>query len=405
MSRQPGPRRAPPRADATLHCPHFGTCGGCSLLDQPIGWQLHDKLEACERLLAPFLGDVRIGVTVPDRTPRHFRTRLLYPVRADRGGLPIVGIYEFQSHHVVRIEQCQTQDPWLTELGRAMERIVRELRLEPYVPSRRRGNVKAVWARLAAGTGEVVAGIVTRPGAFPQGQAFATALLHQALDLPRGRHDRELVGVVHGVSDRDDEFLLPDRHVPLRGRDHVVDRRDGLSFKISAGSFYQVHGGASALLYVPALAMCGDVRGRRVVDGYGGVGGFGLRLARAGAAEVTIVEENASACRDAVHNARANGLANVTVIETPFATARFAAEPDVLLVDPPRAGLGESGVLRVLAARPRRLVHVACAVESLARDLATLCASGYRVTAVQLCDLFPHTEHVELIACLEPAAS
>jgi 23S rRNA (uracil1939-C5)-methyltransferase len=402
LSRPPRPRRAPP-PDATLHCPHFGTCGGCSLLDQPIAWQLHDKVAACERLLAPFLGDVRIGVTVPDRAPRHFRTRLLYPVRADRGGLPVVGIYEFRSHHVVRIEQCQTQEPWLTALGRAMEDILRELRLEPYDAARGRGTVKAVWARLGAGTGEVVAGIVTRPGAFPEGQAFATALLQAALDLPLGTRERKLVGVVHGVSDRDDEFMLPDRQTPLRGRDHVVDRRDGLLFRISAGSFYQVHGGASALLYGPAMAMCGDVRGAQVVDGYGGVGGFGLRLARAGAAHVTIVEESASGCRDAEHNARVNELANVSVVRSPFASARFPDAPAVLLVDPPRSGLGEDGVLRVLAARPQRLVHVACAADSLARDLATLTASGYRVTAVQLCDLFPHTEHVELLACLEPA--
>jgi 23S rRNA (uracil1939-C5)-methyltransferase len=384
---------------------HFGTCGGCSLLDQPIAWQLHDKVDACERALAPFLDGVRVETIVPDRAPRYFRTRLLYPVRADRDGLPIVGIYEWKSHHVVRIEECQTQDRWLTALGQAMERILREQRLEPFVPARDRGTVKAVWARLASGTGEVLAGIVTRPGAFPQGPAFADAIVRAALDLPQGRHERKLVGVVHGVSERDDEFLLPDRHVPLRGRDHVVDRRDGLTFKISAGSFYQVHGGASALLYAPALALCGDVRGKRVVDGYGGVGGFGLRLARAGAAEVTIVEDNASACRDAEANARANELPNVSVVRAPFATAPFAGEPDVLVVDPPRAGLGEAGALRVLAARPRRLVHVACALDALARDLAVLTASGYRVTAVRLCDLFPHTEHVELLACLEPRAS
>jgi 23S rRNA (uracil1939-C5)-methyltransferase len=223
--------------------------------------------------------------------------------------------------------------------------------------------------------------------------------------VPQGRHERKLVGVVHSISDRDDEFLLGDRHVPLRGRDHVVDRHDDLTFRVSAGSFYQVHGGASTLLYGPVMAMSGPARGKRVVDGYGGVGGFGLRFARAGAAEVTIVEDNAAACRDAEHNAKANGLANVSVVAQPFAQARFADRPDLLVVDPPRSGLLDKGVVRVLEARPARVLYVACAADSLAKDLTALTAGGYRVTAARLCDLFPHTEHVELVVCLDAAGA
>jgi 23S rRNA (uracil1939-C5)-methyltransferase len=400
----PAPARRPGSiADATPRCRHFGTCGGCSLLDQPIVWQLHDKVAAAEAALAPFLDDVRVAFEEPARTPVHHRTRLLYPVRADRDGKPIVGIYEFRSHHVVRIEECRTQDPWLTDLGRAMETILRDLGLAPWVPARGKGHVKAITARLASGTGEVQAGIVTRPGAFPRGQDFARAVADAAAALPAHQPARTLVGVVHGISDRDDEFLLADRHVPLRGRDHVVDRRDGLTFRISAGSFYQVHAGAHALLYHPALAMCGDVRGRTVVDGFGGVGTFGLRLARAGAAAVTIVEDNPASCRDATHNAHANELPNVQVVEAPFAKAALPDAPDLMVVDPPRAGLGEAGTLRVLASRPARLLYVACATDSLARDLAVLTASGYRVTAARLCDLFPHTEHVELVVLLQRA--
>ena len=400
MVRSPQPRARTPNPDATPQCRHFGTCGGCSQLDQPIAWQLHHKVEASERLLAPFLGEVRIAHDVPSRPPRHFRTRLLYPVREAADGRAISGIYEFKTHRVVRIDECQTQDPWLTELGRAMEHVVREQRLPPFVPGPDRGYVKGIQARLAGGTGEVVAGLITRPGAFPGGREFAAAVQRAAEAIPRGRFAKRLVGVVHSISDRDDEFLLGDRHVPLLGRDHVVDRRDDLTFRVSAGSFYQVHGGAHLLLYAPAIAMCGDVRGLHVVDGYGGVGCFGLRFAKAGAASVTIVEEGTAACRDAEHNSRANRSANVTVVVSPFATAPLPDRPDLLVVDPPRAGLGEGGVVRALASRPQRLLYVSCAADSLARDLAVLTASGYRVTAARLCDLFPHTEHVELVVLL-----
>lgn len=397
------PRRDP--TDQPLHCAHFGVCGGCSLLDQPIAWQLHDKVAACEALLAPFLGGARLQWELPQLPQRHFRTKLLYPVRTGPDRRPIVGMFEWRSHRVVRIDECRTQDEWLTGLGRAVEPILHELELRAFDPGRKHGIVKAVWARLASGTGEVLGGIVTAPGAFAAGPEFAARWQQAAAALPaRRERARTLVGVVHGVSDRDDDFLLADRHTPLLGRDHMVDRRDELTFRVSAGSFYQVHAGAHALLYRPALAMCGDVRGQAVIDGYGGVGTFGLRLAKAGAASVTIVEDNQAACRDAEHNATANALANVRVVRSEFSGANVREGADLLVVDPPRAGLGASGHKRVLGLRPRRVLCVACDAGSLARDLQALTTAGYRLTAARLCDLFPHTEHVELLALLERAS-
>jgi 23S rRNA (uracil1939-C5)-methyltransferase len=93
----------------------------------------------------------------------------------------------------------------------------------------------------------------------------------------------------------------------------------------------------------------------------------------------------------------------VRVLPQPYASAQLPEKPDLLVVDPPRAGLGEKGVLRTLRSQPRRILYVACAADSLARDLGVLCANGYRVTAARLCDLFPHTEHVELMVRLEAA--
>jgi 23S rRNA (uracil1939-C5)-methyltransferase len=401
------PRRQPParRDDAVLHCPHFGRCGGCSLLDQPIAWQIHDKLQALEQRLAPFLGGLRVQSEVPERPPRHVRTRLLYPVRPNEKGKPTVGLYAFRSHDLVRIESCETQDAWLTAFGLAAERALRDLGLEPFDPATGAGEVRALWGRIAAGSGEVLVGVVTGPGPFEQGPALANALLDAAARVPNGRRGpRCPVGVVRSISERDDEFLLGERHVPLRGRDHVVDRRGGLELRISAGSFYQVHRDADALLYRHALAMAGDVAGKVVVDGYGGVGAFGLRFARAGAAQVTIVEDNAAACRDAEHNAKANDLAAaVRVVRAKFAAAAITAGPDLLVVDPPRSGLQADGTAQVLRLQPRRLLHVACSAESLAADLGALIAGGYRLAALRLCDLFPHTEHVEVLALLERA--
>ena len=396
------PRPSPRRTEEPLpHCRHFGICGGCSLLDQPIAWQIQEKVASAQRLLAPFLDGVALEHALPPRTPQHFRTRLLYPVRANAKGHATVGLYEFHTNELVRIEECRTQDRWLTAFGLAAERVLRDARVSPFDPRRRTGMVMAIWARLASGTGEVTAGVVTRPGVFAEGAMIGEGLQRAADAIDVGGRPRQLVGVMHSISERDDEFLLGQRHNPLRGRDHVVDRRDGLQFRVSAGSFYQIHAGAYALLYAPAMAMCGDVRGQRVVDGYGGIGAFGLRLAAAGAAQVLVVEDNPAACRDAEHNARVNELPNVAIQRTAFAGATLPTGIDLCVVDPPRSGLQTAGVAVVLRAAPRRVLHVACSVESLARDLGELTAGGYRVTAVRVCDLFPHTEHVEVLTMLE----
>lgn len=385
-------------------CRHFGLCGGCSHLDVPIGEQVADKVRRVEALLSPVLGAVRLAWSPPRRTPLHFRTKLLYPVRPDREGRPTLGMFAPRSHELVRIRECRTQDEGLTALGVAAERILRDLGLAPWDEDAGTGFVRAFLARLAPGTGELLLGVVTRPGLFPQGAELARRLFAAAAGLPHsGRLRTVPVGVVRSISDREGNFLLGDRNVPLAGRDYQVDRASGLAFRLRFGSFYQVHRAAAALLFRPALQMAGPVQGQRVVDGYGGVGTFGLRCSAAGAVRVEIVEDHPVAAGDAAHNARANKLEGVTVIRSPFAAADFAPGPDLLIVDPPRSGLGEAGVARVAAARPRRLLAVHCSAESLLRDLEGLTAQGFRVTAARLCDLFPHTGHVEIATLLRPA--
>lgn len=368
----------------------------------PIDEQVRDKIAAVERLLHPFLNGRRVEVEWPHDTPVHFRTKLLYPVRPDQNGRAILGIYQPMSHDLVRIRECRTQDEGLTALGVAAERLLRDLRLRPWDEQKGTGFVQAFGARLMPGTGELLIGVVTRPGVFEQGKELAERLMAIAADLRgSGRAKVTPVGVVRSISDRTGNYLLGDKNVPLLGRDYQEDRADGLVFRLRFGSFYQVHRDSAALLYRPVLALCGDVRGQRVVDGYGGVGTFGLRLARAGAARVEIVESNPVACGDAEHNARANGMAERVAVErAPFHEAAFAPAPDLLLVDPPRSGLQQHGVDRVVAARPRRLVMVHCSAESLARDLALLTAAGWRLQATRLCDLFPHTAHVEMVTQL-----
>lgn len=179
----------------------------------------------------------------------------------------------------------------------------------------------------------------------------------------------------------------------------------GHVFQVAPESFWQSHRLAPATLVAEVLRHVAASPDAPVVDLYGGVGLFGVSVARADPSRaVTIVEHSRAACDDARANART--LAGVEVVHAPVSahTVReVVARGDLVVVDPPRTGMS-SGALTTLAdARPSRVVYVSCDAATLARDLARLVAAGYRLGGLEAFDLFPMTEHQELVAVLDDA--
>lgn len=389
----PAPHEAP------LHCPHFGRCGGCTALDVPIADQLAAKLLRAADLLAPWLDGREPEVALPPRTPRHDRTSILYPAQLQERTLQL-GIYRRGTHEVEPISDCRIQHKPLTRLAVDVAELLRELNLPVYLETSGRGLVRALRARIMPGTNELLVGLVTTRAEFSERNRLTEALWR----LADGRRDDQgrpvrLVGLCLNVNPEPGNALLGAETITLRGQDWQTDAVGALRIRVSFASFYQQNRHADAILFRPALAMLGDVRGLRVVDGYGGVGAFGLRLLRDGAAHVTIVESAPSSCADARANLATNGFADAEVREEPFGAAPLPP-CDLLVVDPPRAGLMTQGADAVRAAAAPRVLLVSCSLDALARDLAALHAA-YRVAALRLCDLFPHTEHVEAVTLLE----
>lgn len=383
-------------------CRHFGRCGGCSALDVAITTQIANKRERVTGLLSRWLGTVPIEIETPPTARWHARTKILYPLGPHRERGLTGGIFARGSHELVEISECELQDPALTELGRRVLGVLRASGLPVYDERTGAGFLRAIHARLAPGTRELMLGLVTTGGLFPTAQALTAQLAEAATGLVDATGAAlELVGIVRNLNDTRGNALLGPSTVPLLGRDHLVEKVAGLTFRISFASFAQAHRDADHVLYAPALAMLGSVAGLRVVDGYGGIGAFGLRLAKAGASEVLVVESAKSSCADAEHNAECNRLPAVHVVAEPFAAFRTDREIDLALVDPPRAGLMPDGAKALLALAAERILHVACSPVSLARDLERLCAAGYRVVRCRLADLFPFTEHVEVLTLLE----
>ena len=191
---------------------------------------------------------------------------------------------------------------------------------------------------------------------------------------------------------------------PVRGPHGVRHDVLGRRFEVAAGGFWQVHPGAATALATAVLVALDPQPGERALDLYAGVGLFaalvGERVGPTGA--VTAVEADARACADAARNTA--DLPHVRIRTAPVSAELLAraGAPDLVVLDPPRAGAGLEITRALAAMRPRRLAYVACDPASFARDLRVLLDAGWSLASLQGLDLFPMTEHVELVAVLEP---
>lgn len=383
----------------TQSCAHFGQCGGCSLLDQPIATQLADKASRARELLGPYLDGIEPEVSQPPRPPRHDRITILYPVQP-RGSRSTMGIYRRGTHQVEEISDCRVQHKALTEFGVRATHIVARAKIPAYDEETGEGVLRAIRARIMPGTNELMIGAIATTHKFTGRDKLIADLAEAASDLrdDQGRPVK-LVGAVVNINDVPGNAILGERTISLQGDLWQHDRVGDLRIRVGFNSFYQLNRHAEAILFRPALKMLGDVAGMDIVDGYGGVGTFALRLLRDGARSVRLIESSPTACADARVNMRKNNFDHGEVIEQPFGSAP-TPRCDILIVDPPRAGLQPIGSKAVLHSGAPRVMLVSCSLESLARDLALLTPT-YRVTASRLCDLFPHTDHIEAVTILE----
>ena len=217
----------------------------------------------------------------------------------------------------------------------------------------------------------------------------------------------EITTVILNVNDRFTPVVLGEREKVLYGSGTIEDTLCGHRFRISPRSFYQVNPVQTEVLYGKAMEFAALTGTETVLDAYCGVGTIGI-TASVGAKQVIGVELNRDAVKDAIANARLNGLKNCWFTagdagEYMQGMAREGIRPDVVFLDPPRAGSSEAFLRALLKTAPARVVYVSCDPETLARDLDVLTAGGYRVQRIQPVDMFPFTEHVESVVKLTRA--
>ena len=374
-------------------CPVYKKCGGCQL-DTAYPDQLRYKQGRVERLLRGF-GRVQPIIGMDD--PTHYRNKVQAAFYTNRSGRIISGVYQSGTHHVVGIDSCRIEDAVADKIIVGVRRLLPSFRLTTYNEDTGKGFLRHVLVRRGFSTGEVMVVLVTGTPVFPSKNNFVKALLKQ---FP------EITTVVQNVNPYPTNLVLGDRQTVLFGKGTIEDVLCGCRFRISPKSFYQINPVQTEVLYNKAMELAHLKGNETVLDAYCGIGTIGIVAAKRGAGRVVGVELNGDAVRDAIINAKTNKLQNIRFFkgdagEFMEAAAEEDERPDVVFMDPPRAGSSEQFLRSLIRMAPDTVVYISCNPETLARDLRFLTQhSQYRVRGIQPVDMFPHTEHVETVVLM-----
>ena len=364
-------------------------CGGCPLLTLPYPEQVAKKQARVSTLLGHYAPVEPLRAM---QEPWHYRNKAIATFAMQRGKL-VLGLYAEGSHRVLPGCQCLLQSEVLNRTLSAVLDAARACRWVAYDEDRGTGLVRHAVLRTSH-EGKVLVTLVTARPELPGSRNFCTALRKAA---------PWVVGIVQNINPTQTSAVLGNREKTLFGRDFVTDTLCGLQFAISSRSFYQVNPVQTEVLYRTALELAALTGKETVIDAYCGIGTIGL-CAAARAGRVIGVERNPAAARDAAANARRNRIANAEFV-CADATEWMMQQadklrPDVIFLDPPRAGSTPECIAAVAKMNPRRIVYVSCDPETLARDIVLFGRNGYRARRCLPVDLFPHTKHVETVVQL-----
>jgi 23S rRNA (uracil1939-C5)-methyltransferase len=367
-------------------CVHEGEpCPGAPWQGLPYERQLEAKSEqvrdALERIGG--LDGFALEPIEPALEQWRYRNKLEYSF-GDRDGEAVLGFHaRGRWDLIVGVEDCRLA----SERGNAARNEVREWARREAIPAydrrERRGVLRNLVVREGRRTGQVQTRLVTTAARFPEPPVD----LHTVIEGDSGGTDGPTGAL---------------------GAERLREELCGLKLEMSHGAFFQTNTEMAERLYAVAAELAGLSGGERLFDLYCGIGTIGLTMA-ARAGEVWGLEIVPEAIADAERNARRNGIGNARFMAGSARTGvrpllEAAGRPDVVVVDPPRAGLSQKIVRRLIECDATRVVYVSCNPTTLAPNAAQLVEAGYGLRRVKPVDMFPQTPHIECVALLEKAA-
>mgnify|MGYP003303068464 FL=1 len=392
-------------------CEHYGTCGGCKWQILPYEEQIRYKQKQVVDNLT------RLGhIELPEITPilgsektYFYRNKLEYtfsnrkwltmenmqkehkPEELNGVGFHIPGMFD----KVLDINKCWLQDDISNQIRNEIRRYAQEKGLTFFDLRNQEGFLRTLMIRTTS-TGELMVVMVF----FHEDEAERVALLQHLADM-----FPQITALLYVINSKCNDTITDQEIHCFKGEEAIYEEMEGLRFKIGPKSFYQTNSEQAYELYKVARNFAELTGEELVYDLYTGTGTIANFVSRK-ARQVIGIEYVPEAIEDAKVNSAINGIDNTLFFAgdmKDILTDKFIKEygrPDVIITDPPRAGMHEDVVNVILNAEPKRIVYVSCNPATQARDLQMLDVK-YKVTAVQPVDMFPHTHHVENVVRLE----
>ena len=373
-------------------CKVCTSCGGCQYQQIDYKTQLEYKTKRVKEALSR-IGGIKTNVLpcIGMDDPYYYRNKIQMPYGKDRKGNVVYGFFKENSHEIIPVKECAIEDKRAAPILWDIKELVKEMKIPVYNEDSGKGILRYVLIRTSYHYPELMVVLVTSTMNFPGQRNFINELTK--------RHP-EITTIVENVNTRHTNVILGPQEKVLFGPGFIKDDILGLSFEISASSFFQVNPVQVEKLYKTALNLIKTEQKPVILDAYSGVGTIGLIAAR-NAKKVISVELNKDASRNAVMNAKRNNVDNIEFYcdDAGHFINNMDGDLDIVIMDPPRKGSDEKFLSTLLNKKPKQIIYVSCDPETLARDLKYL-SNLYQVDYVQPVDMFPMTAHVETVVDL-----
>lgn len=387
-------------------CNHFLTCGGCKVQQLDYDEQVEQKRQQVENIFRRQAGieDFEIDGVVPADQVFNYRNKMEFtfsnnrwvlhgePEKAERDfalGMHIPKRWD----KILNIDECHIQPQLGNEIINKVRSLAKELNLKPYDQKTHNGFLRYLLMRFGQNTGDILVNLVTSYENSDLLQPMVNGLIES---FP------QITTIVNNINTRKSDVSFGEYELHLHGKPTLEEKIGDLTFEISANSFFQTNTGMAEKLYQTALDGA-ELSGEEVVfDLYCGTGSISLFLAQK-AKEVHGFEVIVSSVEDATRNAIRNGIGNakfhVANLDNffKFGVGKKYPKPDVVVVDPPRAGMHKFMTNYLPKFEAKKIVYISCNPTTQARDTEILQMKGYALKRLTMVDMFPHTPHVETV--------
>ena len=370
-------------------------CGGCQLQQLNYSAQLEYKTKKVnDAFRRNKIENIEVLPCISMENPYEYRNKIQVPIGRDPHGHIVSGFYRSGTHKIIPVDKCWIENGKASNIISEIKKLMKEFHYAPYDEDTRTGLIRHVLIRTSFHCSEIMVTLVTNRDDFKGKNNFVKELVKRC---------PEIKSIIQNINTRDTNVILGEKERVLFGPASIKDSILGVDFLISSKSFFQVNPIQVENLYKTAINFANLNENESIFDAYCGIGTISLCASKY-VSKVVGAEIVKEAIVDAKKNAKLNNIFNANFIcgdagEILESLIAAGEKFSTVFVDPPRKGLDEKFINKLLELSPEKVVYVSCDPETLARDIKIL-SQKYEIKKVQPVDMFPMTFHVESVVSL-----